>query len=399
MNKKKILIVTEYFYPEEFKINEIAVSWKEKGYEVDVLTSVPTYPLGKVFDGYENKFYQKEIYEGINIYRVKATTGYKESLIKKLLKYFTFMFFGSIVSLFIGKKYDYVFGFNMAALTGMVPAIMMKKFYKKPVTFWAQDIWPDSVYAYGFKKTKFLSFFLDKFVRFMYHNINSIAVSGKGFEEKLKPYVKDDLAFNYLPNWADDLDMSMEAYEFTKEKKVHFSFAGNIGKVQNLENIIKAFSGLDKEYQEKSQLNIIGDGSNLMNLQGMTSQKNIVFHGKKPREEMAAYFKGSDFLIVSLVDEPIFSVTVPAKTQTYIAAKKPILAVINGDGAQLIQENNLGYTAAPDDIESIKNVFIKAIDADRETIDKFTRNSEKLTQNLFNKRKIIDSLESLTVNG
>ena len=169
--------------------------------------------------------------------------------------------------------------------------------------------------------------------------------------------------------------------------------------MQNLENIIKAFSGLDKEYQEKSQLNIIGDGSNLMNLQGMTSQKNIVFHGKKPREEMAAYFKGSDFLIVSLVDEPIFSVTVPAKTQTYIAAKKPILAVINGDGAQLIQENNLGYTAAPDDIESIKNVFIKAIDADRETIDKFTRNSEKLTQNLFNKRKIIDSLESLTVNG
>jgi len=155
---KKILIVTECFYPEEFKINDIALAWKEKGYDVDILTSVPTYPFGKVFDGYENKFYQKDEYQGINIYRVKAVTGYRESLIKKLLKYFSFMFFGTIVSMFMGRKYDYIFGFNMSALTGMLPAVAVKKLYKKPLMFWAQDIWPDSVYAYGFKKQNFFPF-------------------------------------------------------------------------------------------------------------------------------------------------------------------------------------------------------------------------------------------------
>jgi len=102
LKNKKILIVTEYFYPEEFKINEIALTWKEKGYEVDVLTQNPTYPLGKTFDGYENRWFSKDNYKGINIYRVKAVTGYRESLFKKLLKYFTFMIFGSYVSLKIG---------------------------------------------------------------------------------------------------------------------------------------------------------------------------------------------------------------------------------------------------------------------------------------------------------
>ena len=108
--KKKVLIVSEVFYPEEFKINELAIDWKNKGYDVDILTMVPSYPSSKIFDGYENRWYQKELWNGMNIYRVKAVTGYKNSLFKKLLKYFAFMLMGSLVSLKIGKKYDYIFG-------------------------------------------------------------------------------------------------------------------------------------------------------------------------------------------------------------------------------------------------------------------------------------------------
>lgn len=397
MKNKKILIVTEYFYPEEFKINDIALSWKNKGYDVDVLTSVPTYPLGKVFDGYQNKFYQKDCYKGINIYRVKAVTGYKTNLIKKLLKYFSFMFFGSISAILIGKKYDYIMGFNMAALTGMLPAVIIKKLYNKKLMFWAQDIWPDSVYAYGFKKTKVLSFFLDRFVKFMYHNIDNIAISGKGFQLMLKPYVKDDLKFNYLPNWADDLNMNMDTFNFSDEPKVQFTFAGNVGKVQNLTNIINAFNTLPTQYMNKCQLNIIGDGSALDDLKKIKSNSNIIFHGRKSRDTMGQYYKGSDFLIVSLIDKPIFSVTVPAKIQTYILAKKPILAFINGDAADIVKENNLGYTASPNDIEEIKNIFIKAINTSDFEIEEFTKNCENLTDTIFNKNKIINSLENLVI--
>jgi glycosyltransferase involved in cell wall biosynthesis len=396
---KKILIVTECFYPEEFKINDVALSWKNKGYDVDVLTMVPTYPESKVYDGYKNKFYQKENWQGISIYRLKAVTGYKTSLLKKILKYFAFMLSGSIVAIFIGKKYDYIFGFNMGALTGMLPAVIIRKLYKKPLTFWAQDIWPDSVYAYGFKKTKILSFFLDGFVKFIYHNVDTIAISGKGFESKLKPYCKNNLKFNYLPNWADDLDINATPICLNKEKKIHFTFAGNIGKVQSLENIINAFCLLSNEYQKKSQLNIIGDGSNLDNLKLLANNNPIiVFYGNKPRVDMASYYKASNFLIISLIDKPIFSVTVPAKTQTYIAAKKPILAIINGDTANIIQDNNLGFTAKPNDINDIKNCFIKAINTNREKIDKFTLNCEQLTKTIFNKNRIINDLLNITIS-
>jgi len=399
MMSKKILIVTECFYPEEFKINDIALDWKQKGFNVDVLTMVPSYPLSQVFEGYENKWYQKDNWNDITIYRVKAVTGYKSSLLKKLLKYFAFMFMGSIVSLFIGKKYDYIFGFNMSALTGMIPAVIIKKIYKKPLTFWTQDIWPDSVYAYGFKKTKFLSQCLNSLVSFIYKSVDNIAISGKGFEKKLKPYCNKNQLFYYLPNWADNLDINMKKFKFSNDKKIHFTFAGNIGKVQNLDNIIKAYLCLDNSYLERSQLNIIGDGSFLEELKLLTKKnKSIVFYGKKPRIDMAMYYKGSDFLIVSLIDKPIFSLTVPSKTQTYIAAKRPILGIINGDTADIIKENNLGFVSHPNKINEITNIFIKAINSSEIERNEFTENCKMLTNTVFNQDKIIDKLLELTIN-
>jgi len=394
---KKILIVTECFYPEEFKINDIALSWKDKGYDVDVLTLAPTYPLGKVFPGYKNGFFRKDEYQGVNIFRVHAVTGYRDSAVKKIVKYINFMIFGSITAIFIGRKYDYVFGFNMSALTGMLPAVLIGKLYKKPMTFWVQDVWPDSVYAYGLKKTKMLSTVLDIFVRFMYKNVDSIAVSGKGFESKLTPYVRKDLIFHYLPNWADDLDNNLTSKNLGKSKEAtHFTFAGNIGKVQNLENIINAFCLLSNEYQEKSQLNIIGDGSNLDNLKLLANNNpNIVFHGKKPRSDMASYYKASDFLIISLIDKPIFSVTVPAKTQTYIAAKKPILAIINGDTASIIQDNNLGLYADPSKIDAISTLFQRCIDMSQTEIQNFSNKNDCLLATIFNKEKTIGKLLQL----
>lgn len=396
--KKKILIVSEVFYPEEFKINELAIEWKNKGYEVDVLTMVPSYPKSELFEGYKNKWYQKELWNDITIYRVKAVVGYKTSLFKKLLKYFAFMFMGSIVSLKIGKKYDYVFGFQTGPLTAMVPAVILKQFYKKPVTLWIQDIWPDSVYAYGFKKTKFLSFCLDKFVKYVYRNSSNFGISAKGFEKKILPYLNSNKEVKYTPNWADYLNKDLEKFEFSKDDKIHFTFAGNIGIVQNLENIIEAFGKLNDEYINKSQLNIIGDGSNLEKLQNLVKSRayeNIIFFGKKPREEIHRYLEASDYLIVSLIDKEIFSLTVPAKTQTYIASKKPIIAIINGEAANIIKENNLGLIANPNNIDEIRNIFKISITKDISERLCYSQNCELLTNTIFNKKIIINNLLNL----
>ena len=400
LSKKSILIVSEYFYPEEFKINEVALEWKKKGYSVDVLTTVPTYPESKVYDGYENKLYQKENYDGINIYRVKAVTGYKTSLVKKLLKYFSFMFFATFVALKITKKYDYIFGFDVGALTAMFPAIIAKKFYKKRVVLWILDIWPDSVYAYGFKKTKVLSFLLDRFVSFIYNNSSALAISSQGFQEKITPYLKRRREILYAPNWADKLDESYQQFSFSQDEKVHFTFAGNIGTVQNLDNIIKAFGYIDKNLFQRAQLNIIGDGSYLEELKLLVKKEkisNVVFWGRKPRKEMQRYFQASDFLIVSLIDKPIFSLTVPAKVQTYIAAKKPIIAILEGDAAKIVEENYLGFSVKPNDLDAIKNVFVKSIELSEDEKEVFIKNSQKLSETTFNKEKIIDKLLALTV--
>ena len=398
MNNQKILIVTECFYPEQFNINELAHSWQDRGYDVHVLTLFPSYPAGKIFSGYKNKFFSKEIYKAMTIYRVYAVTGYKDNKFKKLLKYINFMTLGSIVAALIGRKYDYIFGFNLGALTDMVPAVVIRKLYKKPLMFWVQDVWPDSVYAYGFKKTKVLSRLLNLFVKFMFNNVTSIAITSKGFENKLRPYVKKNLDFNYVPNWAIQLNNNIEEISLSDEGKVNFTFAGNIGKVQNLENIIKAFNMLSNEYQGKAQLNIIGDGSFLEQLMKISKHNSsIVFHGIKQRKEMAKFYKASDFLIVSLIDKPIFSVTVPAKTQTYIAAKKPILAIINGETADLIRDNHLGLCINPSDVELIHDTFQDCINMNESERMAFVINNDQLINKTFNKENIINDLTRILV--
>lgn len=397
MSKPSILIVTEVFFPEKFNINDVALSWKNKGYDVDVLTLVPTYPLGKVFSGYKNSFFRKDEYQGINIFRVRAVTGYRNSSVKKILKYVNFMVFGGIAAIFLGRRYDYVFGFNLGSLTDMLPAVVIRKLYKKPTMFWVQDVWPDSVYAYGFKKTKILSIFLDSFVKFMYQNITNIAISSKGFESKLEPYIKKGLKFCYAPNWANDLnvDVDLDPIALSKTQKVHFTFAGNVGKVQNLENIVNAFQLLPKDYQEKTQLNIIGDGSNLENIKLLSINcSNIVFFGQKSRNEMASFYKSSNFLIVSLVDKPIFSSTVPGKLQTYILAKKPILAIINGETADIVNDNNLGVSVDPSNVRLIIETFKKCIDMPENEKSEFTINNTKLLETTFKKDNIINRMTS-----
>ena len=202
-----------------------------------------------------------------------------------------------------------------------------------------------------------------------------------------------------MPQWADDLDMTLKPADIGPKNMVNFTFAGNIGKVQNLENIIKAFCLLSDVHQKKSQLNIIGDGSYLDHLISLaSSNRNIIFYGKKPRSEMASYYKVSDFLIISLIDKPIFSVTVPAKTQTYIAAKKPILAIINGDTASIIRDNNLGLYADPSKIDCIVELFKRCIEMSQKEIKNFSNENNRLLASIFNKEKSIDKLLRLVLS-
>ena len=155
---------------------------------------------------------------------------------------------------------------------------------------------------------------------------------------------------------------------------------------------------MSRKYQYKAQLNIIGEGSNLENVKKLADgRSNIVFHGRKQAMDMAKFYKASDFLIVSLIDNPVFSATVPGKTQTYIAAKKPILAIINGETADIVRDNNLGFYADPSNIKMISKLFQECIDMPDSQKEEFSINCKKLLKTTFNKEIITNRLtEDLT---
>lgn len=390
----KALIIGEAFFPEDFIINDLVKEWKNRGYELEVLTRTPSYPFGKVFKGYKNKLYQQTDFNGIKVHRIPVVPGYHKSVVLKLLNYFSFVFFSSIVGLFIGKKYDRIFVYQTGPLTVALAGVLIKKVYKIPLTIWTQDLWPDTVYAYGFKKRKWLQFFLNKLVYFIYNNTDTILVSCQGFINKLQEYVPNKSIY-WIPNWS--LVPYQPTQSISLKGRFNFTFAGNIGKVQNLENIFLGFESFVKENPD-TYLNIVGDGSNLESLKNLVAAHgiaNIDFWGRKPLNEMANFFQASDVLIISLIDEPIFELTIPSKFQTYLETEKPIMGVIKGEVATLINEYFLGFTSASYKLEDIKNTFQKFVELSIKEKEIIKNNSRNLLENKFSKSKLTEKLTSL----
>lgn len=397
--KKTVLLVSERFYPEEFTINDLATAWAEKGYKVKVLTQVPSYPYGKVFKGYKNLCYQKEIWNKISIYRIRTVTGYNTSLLKKIFHYINFIIFGSLLALFLARKSDEIFVYHVGPLTDAIPAVIIKKLFLKRITIWTLDIWPDAVFAFGFKRTKFREKALHLFVKFIYRNCDNILVSSRYFTDKLKLYASNK-KIHYIPQWADEANSkcspSLGNFKFSEEKKFHFTFAGNIGKVQNLANVIKAFAS--SENTEKIQLNLIGDGWNLPNILKIIKHNrytNIISWGRKPSSDMPVYYGLSDVLVISLKSDPILELTVPQKFQAYLSAGKPIYAIMNGDVKKMVEEYELGITADPDNLTEIREGFEKFAAFDKAELNKFGANCESLYRDKFQKSKNIELITSI----
>jgi glycosyltransferase involved in cell wall biosynthesis len=391
---KSMLIITDRFYPEEFGINDLARAWQAKGYEVAVLTQAPSYPSDKVYEGYKNKFFQRETWQDIKIYRVFSLMGYTKGVVLKVMNYLCFAFFASLVSLFIGKKYNRVFVYHTGPLTQAIPAVVIKKIFNNKIYIWTLDIWPDTVYAYGFKKRAILRKILDSFVEIVYKNCATVFVSCKGFKRKIEKYVPD-VKITFSPQWVpDDLNFENVTRHESLKEGFNFTFAGNIGKVQNLENVIRGFA-LAAKSCNKIKLNIVGDGSNLENLKRIVKEENIAkvyFWGRRPLKEMPKWFEGSDILIISLIDEPIFSLTVPAKFQAYLASGKPIYCVMKGEVADLIINNNLGFVAQPDDINDIRSEFENFLNTPKNKLQIFGNNMQTLLRKEYDRNKIIQQM-------
>lgn len=396
-NKKKgILIISEVFHPEEFGINDLALEWKNRGYTVYVLTQSPNYPFDKIYDGYKNRLFQKRVWNDIVVYSVFTLLGYQKSTLRKIIHYLVFAVFSSIACLFIHKKISKVFVYQVGPLTQIIPGLILKRFFRKSLFLWVLDLWPDTVFAYGIKKKEWRESILRSFVKTSYNLCDHIFVSNDGFKSRIKQYSQDaDITF--APQWVPkDLNFKDSKPKDELNGFFNFTFAGNIGKVQNLENIIKGFGLVEKK--DNVKLNIIGDGSNLKSLEKLVLQEkinNVVFWGRQPLAQMPSWFLGSDVLIISLIDKPTFALTVPAKFQAYLAAEKPIFSCINGETNNIVNDNKLGLTSNPENVEEIKNVFDCFINMPKDEIDSFQKNAKFVLDNYYEFNMIVSQITKI----
>ena len=397
--KLKVLIITERFYPEEFIINELAAAWAAGEMLVDVLTQAPSYPQGKIFPGYANSFLARETWKNVNIIRFFTVTGYRDSLFFKLLNYLSFAVTGCLVALFKARGYDRIFVYQTGPLTLALPAVLARRLYGTPVTIWTQDLWPDMVYAYGFKKTRLLEWFLGAVIKFIYRGCDNILVSCGGFAGRIAEYMPGR-EIKHFPNWPTVVPDGGEE-KLSLPEGMNFTFAGNIGKLQNLENVLRGF-GLASKIQPRLRLNIVGDGSHLETLKELARRENIsgiVFWGRRKSAEMPAFFRASDVMVISLNNEPGLNLTVPAKFQAYLAFHKPIFCVMNGEVRALVEKHSTGLCADPDSPEAIRDGFLRFYPMRGNGLTIFAGNSRRLLETGYDREKIMAGLRSIVTGG
>lgn len=397
--KLKVLIVTERFYPEEFIINDLAADWAAGGLQVDVLTQAPSYPQGKIFPGYSNKIFSTERWKNINIFRFFTITGYRDSLFFKLLNYVSFAVTGCIAALFKARGYDRIFVYQTGPLTLALPAVLARKLYGIPVTIWTQDIWPDMVYAYGFRKTRLLDWFLRLVIGFIYRGCDNILVSCEGFARRINEYVPGRDA-GHFPNWPT-VTPDGGTEKANLPEGFNFTFAGNIGKLQNLENVLLGF-GLASKTQPGLRLNIVGDGSHLETLKELARREDIpgiVFWGRRKSADMPAFFRASDVMVVSLNNTPGLNLTVPAKFQAYLAFHKPIFSVMNGEVRDLVEKHGTGLWADPDKPGAIRDGFLKFYASRGAGMESFAANSRRLLETGYDRGRISAGIRAVVTGG
>ena len=398
----KILIVSQYFFPENFRINDFAVEFQKRGHYISVLTAVPNYPDGIFFRGYGIFKRSREIYNDIKIYRSPLLPRGSGSNIRLALNYITYVIGSIFTSLFIpNNKFDIIFVFEPSPITVGLPAIFIKKIKKIPICFWVLDLWPESVIAGSNTKSNFIPNLLMPVVKYIYNQCDTILVSSRGFISSIVDKGIDKKKIHFFPQWAEPIFKPLDRAngEPADMPKTSFKimFAGNIGEGQDFPSIIKAADILRDE--KHIHWIILGNGSRKKwaetKVKSLNLDENFHFLGSHPLDEMPKYYSNADVMLFSLKKEYIYSITIPAKVQTYLACGKPILAIVDGEASDIIKKAGAGLTCGAGNAEGLANNILSLSKYDRKKIkamglsglDYYLKNYER--KMLFQRLEII----------
>ena len=360
--KMRVLVVTQYFWPENMRINDMVRDFTARGHEVTVLTGLPNYPEGRVFRDYKANPEAYSFYEGAQVVRVPLVPRGTRS-VQLVLNYLSFCVLASLMGAFKlrGRKFDAVFVYAVSPILAAIPAVIIGRLKRAPVFVWVLDLWPETLRAVNVIHDQRLLGLVGKAVSWIYNRTDYLLLQSRGFFDNVRRYctrnIEDDRLV-YFPSWAeDDFSASMDkpCTLIAQDNSVFtVVFAGNIGEAQDFPAVLDAAQALRGEVPVRWV--IVGDGRMSVWLADEVRNRgldNVHLLGRHPLDAMPPLFAQADALLVSLRTNDVFEQTIPGKVQAYLASGRPVLGMINGEAARVINESGAGYACASGDGEAL----------------------------------------------
>lgn len=396
-----VLVVSQYFWPEAFRINDLVRGLKERGHEVTILTGKPNYPDGSFFAGYSFSSPIREDYEGVKVLRVPLVPRGSGSGRMLALNYLSFVLFASLLGpLLCRGMFDVIFVYEPSPVTVGLPALVMKKVKKAPLMLWVQDLWPESLSAVGAVRSKRVLRWVTRMVRYIYRGCDRILVTSRGFVSRVEAVGASPEKVRYWPQWAEALYKPVEVEVGAPEREempggFRVVFAGNVGAAQSFETILAAAEKL-KGYPGIHWV-VFGDGRRRRWVEDRVRELGLEGHvhllGRRPPESMPRYFALADALLVTLKRGLIFSLTIPAKVQSYLACGRPVVAALDGEGARVIEESGAGLAAPAEDAGSLAEAVLRLYETSSEEREEMGRQGRAYSEEHFEREKLLDQLE------
>ena len=399
----KIALVTQYFWPESFTINEIVKVLVEQGHTVEVFTGKPNYPEGEIFPGYASEGVAREIFaDNVPVNRIPLAPRGKSGAKNLIKNYLSFVINGLryFPGMAKGKDFDVVFVFTLSPITSVIPAIWLKWRLRKHLAIWVLDLWPESLSATGYVKNKFALKVVEQLVKLIYACSDTILVQSQAFIGAVGRYAKNNKII-YYPN--SYLEPELESVTATSQELLNILdenfclvFAGNLGKAQALPTLLDAAERLRDLNNFK--LVLIGSGSMsewLKEQKELRKLDNVVLPGRFPPEHMPTYFAKAACLLVSLGKDDILAKTVPAKVQSYLAAGKPLLASIDGEAALVVEASGAGFSSAAEDADGLVNNILRVYHLSDEKRQEMGRQGREYFLDNFEMRKQVTNLVNI----
>lgn len=396
----RILIVSQYFWPENFRVNDLASELAHRGHEVSVLTGLPNYPNGEIFKEFRINSVEFSSFQNVKIYRVPLVPR-GDSAIRLLLNYLSFAINACLLGPWKlrGKKFDAVLTCQLSPVTVGLPGAFMAWIKQAPMAMWVLDLWPDTLKAIGVVKSQRVLNGVGKLVSFIYKRCDLILAQSQSFIPKIKNSAHENTPIVYFPSWAENIfneGGAIPASEVPdKAGSFNVMFAGNVGEAQDFECILSAATLLKP--QSHIRWLIVGDGRMSSWVESQIKIRSLEDHvlllGRHPVERMPDFFVKADVMLVTLTDREIFSMTIPGKLQSYLAAGMPVIAALNGEGADVIRLAKAGYTSPAGDAVALASSVQQMAELPKSEREAMGKNGLAFSRQTFDRQLILDKAE------